>query len=82
MSPKVQALLLLVGLITFLAVHAEEELSEIEESERECVEEHKSCNWDDKQCCPKMSCHCSIGLTNCKCVKGPIRKIIEWIIGK
>uniref|UniRef100_A0A482ZIQ9 U5-Lycotoxin-Lsp1k_1 n=1 Tax=Lycosa sp. SGP-2016 TaxID=1905177 RepID=A0A482ZIQ9_9ARAC len=44
MSPNVQVLLLIVGLIMFLAVHAEEEFGEIEESERSCAEAYKSCD--------------------------------------
>uniref|UniRef100_A0A482Z7U1 U5-Lycotoxin-Lsp1u_1 n=1 Tax=Lycosa sp. SGP-2016 TaxID=1905177 RepID=A0A482Z7U1_9ARAC len=54
MSPKVQVLLLIVGLITFLAVHAEEELNEIEESERSCAEAYKSC--DSIPCCDDIAC--------------------------
>uniref|UniRef100_A0A482ZIN5 U5-Lycotoxin-Lsp1e_1 n=1 Tax=Lycosa sp. SGP-2016 TaxID=1905177 RepID=A0A482ZIN5_9ARAC len=56
MSPKVQVLLLIVGLIMFLAVHAEEEFGEIEESERSCAEAYKSC--DSIPCCDNIACIC------------------------
>uniref|UniRef100_A0A482ZIN8 U5-Lycotoxin-Lsp1c_7 n=1 Tax=Lycosa sp. SGP-2016 TaxID=1905177 RepID=A0A482ZIN8_9ARAC len=82
MSPKVQVLSLVVGLITFLAVHAEEELSETEESERSCANEYQSCNWTNRPCCDNISCVCSWIGTNCECKKGIIRTIRDWINGK
>uniref|UniRef100_A0A482ZAT8 U5-Lycotoxin-Lsp1l_1 n=1 Tax=Lycosa sp. SGP-2016 TaxID=1905177 RepID=A0A482ZAT8_9ARAC len=76
MSPKVQVLLLIVGLITFLAVHAEEELNEIEESERSCAEAYKSC--DSIPCCDDIACICN-AMRHCKCKKGVFRIIRDWI---
>uniref|UniRef100_A0A482ZEY9 U5-Lycotoxin-Lsp1b_1 n=1 Tax=Lycosa sp. SGP-2016 TaxID=1905177 RepID=A0A482ZEY9_9ARAC len=77
MSPKVQVLLLIVGLIMFSAIHAEEELGEIEESERSCAEAYKSC--DSIPCCDNIACICNPMRTNCKCKKGVFRIIGDWI---
>nr|B6DD53.1 RecName: Full=U16-lycotoxin-Ls1b; Short=U16-LCTX-Ls1b; AltName: Full=Toxin-like structure LSTX-P2; Flags: Precursor [Lycosa singoriensis]ACI41469.1 toxin-like structure LSTX-P2 precursor [Lycosa singoriensis]CAS03738.1 toxin-like structure LSTX-P2 precursor [Lycosa singoriensis] len=82
MSPKVQALLLLVGLITFLEVHAEEELSETVESERSCAKEYQWCDWNTRPCCDNISCICSWIGTNCECKKGIICTIKDWYKGK
>uniref|UniRef100_A0A482ZEX3 U5-Lycotoxin-Lsp1q_1 n=1 Tax=Lycosa sp. SGP-2016 TaxID=1905177 RepID=A0A482ZEX3_9ARAC len=78
MSPKVQVLLLIVGLITFLAVHAEEELNEIEESERSCAEAVQILSTLYHVAMISLGI-CNAMRTNCKCKKGVFRIIRDWI---
>uniref|UniRef100_A0A482ZEV2 U5-Lycotoxin-Lsp1m_1 n=1 Tax=Lycosa sp. SGP-2016 TaxID=1905177 RepID=A0A482ZEV2_9ARAC len=59
MSPKVKVLLLIVGFIMFLAVHAEEELSETDRIREIVCHEYQSCNWTNRPCCDNISCVCS-----------------------
>nr|B6DD56.1 RecName: Full=U19-lycotoxin-Ls1a; Short=U19-LCTX-Ls1a; AltName: Full=Toxin-like structure LSTX-P5; Flags: Precursor [Lycosa singoriensis]ACI41472.1 toxin-like structure LSTX-P5 precursor [Lycosa singoriensis]CAS03741.1 toxin-like structure LSTX-P5 precursor [Lycosa singoriensis] len=68
MSPKVQALIFIVGLITLLAAHAQEELSDNIESERGCSGAYKRCS-SSQRCCEGRPCVCSAINSNCKCRK-------------
>nr|B6DD55.1 RecName: Full=U18-lycotoxin-Ls1a; Short=U18-LCTX-Ls1a; AltName: Full=Toxin-like structure LSTX-P4; Flags: Precursor [Lycosa singoriensis]ACI41471.1 toxin-like structure LSTX-P4 precursor [Lycosa singoriensis]CAS03740.1 toxin-like structure LSTX-P4 precursor [Lycosa singoriensis] len=69
MSPKMQALLLLLGLITLLVVHAEEELSENTESERGCIKLNQECVQNKTPCCNNRPCLCYMRFNICLCEK-------------
>nr|QDC23112.1 toxin 25 precursor [Cupiennius salei] len=67
MWPKVQVLLVLVGLIMFLGVHADTESSEITEESRYCIPKWRRCTWGGPKCCAGRSCDCNVTRTNCRC---------------
>nr|B6DD54.1 RecName: Full=U17-lycotoxin-Ls1a; Short=U17-LCTX-Ls1a; AltName: Full=Toxin-like structure LSTX-P3; Flags: Precursor [Lycosa singoriensis]ACI41470.1 toxin-like structure LSTX-P3 precursor [Lycosa singoriensis]CAS03739.1 toxin-like structure LSTX-P3 precursor [Lycosa singoriensis] len=79
MSSKVQAVLLLVGVITFLAVHAQEELSENTESERSCARLYERCSMTRRPCCNNVPYVCSLLGTYCECKKGLIQTVGDFI---